>query len=79
MLLTGRPLMAAACWRVGPERFHARGWLVEAELSGDRKADVAALTEAMGRRFEEAIGTNPEQWFACFQPIWTESAEPADE
>lgn len=78
-LMTGRPLMAAACWRVGPERFHARGWLVEAELSGDRKADVAALTEAMGRRFEEAIGTNPEQWFACFQPIWTESAEPADE
>jgi KDO2-lipid IV(A) lauroyltransferase len=69
-LMTGRPLMAAACWRVGPERFNARGWLIEAELTGDRRRDAAALTEAMGRRFEEAIGANPEQWFGSFQPIW---------
>jgi lauroyl/myristoyl acyltransferase len=69
-LMTGRPLMAAACWRVGPERFHARGWPVEAELTGDRGTDVAALTEALGRRFEEVIATNPEQWFAAFQTIW---------
>jgi len=68
--MTGRPLMAAACWRVGPERFNARGWLIEAELTGDRRRDAAALTEAMGRRFEEAIGANPEQWFGSFQPIW---------
>ena len=69
-LMTGRPLMAAACWREGPERFHARAWLVDVELSGDRRTDAAALTEAMGRRFEEAIGAAPEQWFGCFQPIW---------
>jgi lauroyl/myristoyl acyltransferase len=69
-LLTGRPLMVAACWRIGPERFNAHAWLIEAELTGDRRADAAALTEAMGRRFEEAIGTNPEQWFGAFQPIW---------
>lgn len=78
-LMTGRPLMAAACWRVGPERFHARAWLVEAELTGDRRADVAALTEAMGRRFEEAIGASPEQWFGCFQPIWPENGGVAHE
>jgi lauroyl/myristoyl acyltransferase len=70
-LMTGRPLIAAASWRLGPERFVARAWTVEAKLTGDRRADAAALTEAMGRRFEEAISANPEQWFGSFQPIWT--------
>ena len=73
-ILSGRPLVAAAAWRAGPERFHARVWLVEAKLSGDRRADVAALTEALARRMEEAISLAPEQWFACFQPIWPESS-----
>jgi lauroyl/myristoyl acyltransferase len=71
-LLSGRPLLVAASWRIGPERFNARAWLIEAELTGDRRADTAALTEAMARRMEEAISVAPEQWFACFQPIWDE-------
>jgi lauroyl/myristoyl acyltransferase len=75
-LMTGRPLMAAACWRVGRERFRARGWLVEAPLTGDRKADAATLTQAVARRFEEAIAAAPAQWFGCFQPIWTDLQEP---
>jgi lauroyl/myristoyl acyltransferase len=69
-LTSGRPLLVAACRRIGPERFTARAWLIEAELSGDRRANVAALTEAMARRMEEAIAVAPEQWFAAFQPIW---------
>jgi lauroyl/myristoyl acyltransferase len=71
-LLSGRPLLVAASWRIGPERFNARAWLIEAERTGDRSADVAALTEAMARRMEEAISVSPEQWFAAFQPIWDE-------
>jgi KDO2-lipid IV(A) lauroyltransferase len=71
-ILSGRPLVAAAAWRVGQERFNARVWLVEVEPSGDRDADVAAMTEAMARRMEEAISVSPEQWFAAFQPIWAE-------
>lgn len=71
-VLSGRPLVAAAAWRVGQERFNARVWLVEVERSGDREADVAALTEAMARRMEEAISLAPAQWFASFQPIWDE-------
>lgn len=77
-LMTGRPLLAAACWRIGPERFNARGWLIEAPATGDRRADIAAMTEEMGRRFEEAIGTSPEQWFGAFQPIWPDDRAPAD-
>jgi KDO2-lipid IV(A) lauroyltransferase len=69
-ILSGRPLVAAAAWRVGQERFNARAWLVEVELSGDRGTDIAALTEAVARRMEEAISVAPEQWFAAFQPIW---------
>ena len=69
-LMTGRPLVAAACWRTGPERFHARCWLIEVEPSGDRHADAAAMTAAVALRFEEAISAAPEQWFASFQPIW---------
>jgi len=75
-LLSGRPLVTAASWRIGPERFRARAWLIDAPLSGDRRADVAALTEAMARRMEEAISVSPEQWFAAFQPIWDEERVP---
>jgi KDO2-lipid IV(A) lauroyltransferase len=71
-LMTGRPLLVAACWRDGPERFNTRAWQLDVPNSGDRKADVAALTEAMARRMEEAISVAPEQWFASFQPIWDE-------
>lgn len=74
--MTDRPLMVAACWRRGPERFNTRAWQIDVPRSGDRKADVAALTEAMARRMEEAISVAPEQWFASFQPIWDE--KPAD-
>lgn len=69
-LLTGRPLVAAACWRVGPEQFRGHAWPVEAPITGDRQRDVAALTDAMARRFEEAIAPMPEQWWATFQPLW---------
>lgn len=75
-ILSGRPLVAAAAWRVGQERFRARAWLVAVELTGDRDADVAAMTEAMARRMEEAIGLAPEQWFASFQPIWDDQESP---
>jgi KDO2-lipid IV(A) lauroyltransferase len=75
-ILSGRPLIAAAAWRVGQERFNARAWLVEVEPSGNREADVAAMTEAVARRMEEAISVSPEQWFAAFQPIWAEEGSP---
>lgn len=69
-LRTGRPLLVARALRVGRDRFSATAWPVEAERSGDRQADAAALTRAMVRRFESVIGETPEQWFGAFQPIW---------
>jgi KDO2-lipid IV(A) lauroyltransferase len=71
-LMTGRPMMVATCTREAPERFMGQGWPVEAQLSGDRRADTAALTRAMAARFEAAIAQAPEQWFALFQPYWSD-------
>jgi lauroyl/myristoyl acyltransferase len=71
-LMTGRPLILAACTREAPERFVGRAWAVEAELTGDRRADTAALTRALAARLEEAIAPNPEQWWATFQPYWSD-------
>jgi lauroyl/myristoyl acyltransferase len=71
-LVADRPLMVAKCLRVGAERFEADGWVVDrpADLAGNRGAAIAAMTAEMGRRFEEAIGEAPDQWWGAFQPIW---------
>ncbi len=69
-VLTGTRLLAGACYRVGPDHFRARAWPIDAVTSGDRRADIAALTAAMAVRFEEAIAIAPEQWWGAFQRIW---------
>jgi KDO2-lipid IV(A) lauroyltransferase len=71
-LRTGRPLLAAGTRRIGPERFRGAAWPIEVERSGDPKADAAALTRGIAERFEKIIGEAPEQWFAVFQPIWSD-------
>jgi phosphatidylinositol dimannoside acyltransferase len=71
-LRTGRPLMMARVLRTGPERFAVRAELVEAPRTGRVDQDIAALTAALAARFEAAIGEAPEQWWASFQPFWTD-------
>ncbi|HEY7463216.1 MAG TPA: hypothetical protein VH987_02085 [Candidatus Limnocylindria bacterium] len=71
-LRTGKPLIMARVLRTAPERFAVRAELVEAPVSGDTEADVAALTVALGAAFERAIGEAPEQWWAAFQPFWSD-------
>lgn len=66
----GKPLLVARALRTAPEQFHGRAWAVDVPRSGDAAADVRALTEAMARRFEEAIAEAPEQWWGAFQPFW---------
>lgn len=69
-VLTGVPLVIAACRRVGPDRFRAQAWLPDVARTGNRHEDIAALTRAMAMRFEEAIASAPDQWWGSFQPIW---------
>lgn len=73
-VLTDRPIMMARSLRLGPDRFAARGWLLDtAAREGEaRRARVARITREMAQRFEEAIAEAPEQWWAIFQPYWTD-------
>jgi KDO2-lipid IV(A) lauroyltransferase len=75
-LRTGRPLMMARVLRTAPERFSVRAELVEAPRTGQVTHDVEALTAALAARFEAAIGEAPEQWWAAFQPFWTDQRAP---
>jgi KDO2-lipid IV(A) lauroyltransferase len=80
-LRTGKPLLMARVLRTAPERFQVRAELVEAPRTGQAEADVVGLTTALAASFERAIGEAPEQWWAAFQPFWTDqrqrAAEPA--
>jgi lauroyl/myristoyl acyltransferase len=71
-LRTGKPLIMARVLRNGPERFTVRAVAVEAPRTGKTGADVSALTQALAARFEAAIAEAPEQWWAAFQPFWTD-------
>ena len=75
-LRTGKPLIMARVLRIASERFSVRGVPVEAERTGHVATDVAALTTALASRFEAAIAEAPDQWWAAFQPYWTDQRRP---
>jgi KDO2-lipid IV(A) lauroyltransferase len=68
-LTTGAPILVCPVWTT------RRGWKIAIEPpialepTGDRRTDVAAITRAIGRRFEAAIAANPADWH-MFQPGW---------
>jgi phosphatidylinositol dimannoside acyltransferase len=69
-LTTGAPLI------VTPTYTTPTGWRIEIrepltiEPTGDKRADVRALTILMARSFEEAIAAAPSDWH-MFQPGWS--------
>jgi KDO2-lipid IV(A) lauroyltransferase len=69
-LTTGAPLI------VTPTYTTPNGWRIEIrepltiEPTGDKRADVRALTVLMARTFEEAIAAVPSDWH-MFQPGWS--------
>jgi lauroyl/myristoyl acyltransferase len=68
-LTTGAPLLVTPVFQT------ERGWRVvmtpplTIEPSGDRRADVTALTQRMADAFERAIASAPTDWH-MFQPAW---------
>jgi phosphatidylinositol dimannoside acyltransferase len=68
-LRTGAPLVTAALYQT------PTGWRavvhepIVFEPTGDRRADVAALTERIARAFERDIAVAPADWH-LFQPGW---------
>jgi phosphatidylinositol dimannoside acyltransferase len=69
-LIHGAAVVAGRCLRVGPDRFRADGEVVTLPDSGDRRADIATLTDRFARRFETDVAAAPEQWWGAFQPFW---------
>ncbi|HEX7247195.1 MAG TPA: phosphatidylinositol mannoside acyltransferase [Actinomycetota bacterium] len=68
-LTTGAPLLVTPVFQT------ERGWRcvmtspLEIEPSGDRRADVRALTQRMADEFERSIAAAPSDWH-MFQPAW---------
>lgn len=68
-LRTGAPLIPASIWATGPSRYHAHAEPpIEFEASGDRRSDIAALTQRLASVFERLIRAHPTDWYA-FKPI----------
>jgi lauroyl/myristoyl acyltransferase len=66
----GASVIVGRCLRTGPDRFEAHGDVVTVPNSGDRRADIEALTQRLAERFEHDIGEAPDQWWGAFQPFW---------
>ena len=71
-LMTGAPIVAGRCLRIGPDRFRAGGVRIAWSATEDRKADVEALTRQIAARYERDIGETPEQWWGAFQQRWSD-------
>jgi KDO2-lipid IV(A) lauroyltransferase len=68
-LTTGAPLMVVAVREEAGDWRCVMSRPVEVERSGNRRADVTAITRAMARGFEEQIAASPPDWH-LFQPGW---------
>ena len=77
-LRTGKPLIMARVLRTAPERFSVRAERVNVAGTGQAAEDVTALTVALAASFESAIAEAPEQWWAAFQPFWTDQRTPPE-
>jgi KDO2-lipid IV(A) lauroyltransferase len=81
-VMQGAEIIAGRCLRLGPDRFRVDGEILELPASGDRRADIAALTDRLVRRFESDVAAAPEQWWGAFQPFWPDlpggAAAPGD-
>jgi len=75
-LLTGASVWVARCLRIGHDRFRAAGVPIPFEPTGDRKADILALTRLITAQIERDIARAPAQWWGTFQPIWTDLDPP---
>ncbi|MGH2463511.1 MAG: lysophospholipid acyltransferase family protein [Candidatus Limnocylindria bacterium] len=69
-VLTGAPVVVGTLRRTAPDRFTARAQRVVWTPTGNRRADVAALTQRITDALAEHIAQAPEQWWGAFQPIW---------
>lgn len=71
-VLTGAPVLVGTLRRTAPERFAAAAEWVTWAPSGDRDADIAALTQRITDTLAGQIARAPEQWWGAFQTVWSD-------
>ena len=71
-ILTGAPVVVGTLRRTAPNRFAARTDRVAWTPTGNRPADVAALTQRITDVLAAHIARAPEQWWGAFQPVWAD-------
>jgi KDO2-lipid IV(A) lauroyltransferase len=63
-LATGAPIAVVAVLRTGPMRYNLRVYdVIEGAGTGDRDADMLAITARVNRGLTQAVAEAPEQWF----------------
>ena len=73
-LTSGAPLMVCPIYTTD-QGWHCRiGSPVEAERTGDMRADVTTLTKVLAAEFETIIAAKPTDWH-MFQPAWPDDGE----
>jgi len=68
-LVTGAPIVCISSVSYGGRWRFRVGEYLRTEPTGDRRADIQALTEAMASELERAISAFPTEWH-MFQPAW---------
>jgi lauroyl/myristoyl acyltransferase len=71
-LLTGSPVVIITLRRTGHGQFVAWSEQIPWTATGDRPADIQALTQRITEALERHISESPEQWWGAFQPVWND-------
>jgi phosphatidylinositol dimannoside acyltransferase len=74
---SGAPVVIVGIFDEGDGWHQVIGPTLVAEPTGDRRADVAALTLRIAAEFERLISAAPSNWH-LFQPGWPEAGQPAE-
>lgn len=72
---SGAPVWVGAVTRGPRGRYLGRLVRVPVPAEGSRRERVAALQATLAQTFESLIATSPEQWWACFHPVWPDLEE----
>lgn len=67
---SGAPVVVGGVRRSGRRSYRGRLVAVDAPTHGTRRERATALARGLAEAFESIIADAPDQWWACFHPVW---------